>query len=116
MTAEELGCGMDNDVRTVLDGSDQIRSAEGVVYDDRQTVAVCKLCNRVDVRNVTVGVAQRLKIDRSGIVLNGVFDFDQVMRVDEGGGDAVLRQSVGEQVVAAAVDGLLGYDVTAVCR
>ena len=35
------------------------------------------------------------------------------MGVDEGGGGAVLGQGVGQQVIAAAVDGLLGHNVVA---
>ena len=39
------------------------------------------------------------------------------MGIYEGGGDAILRQGVGKQIVAAAVNGLLGYNVvTLLCQ
>ena len=115
MAADELGGGVNDDVRAVLDRSDEEGCAEGVVNNDGQSVAVSQLRDRVDVGDVAVGVAERLEIDRSGVVLNRVLDFLEVVRVDKGRCDAVLGQGVCEEVVAAAVDGFLRYDVTAVC-
>ena len=111
MAANELGSGVDHDVCAVLDGTDQVRGAEGVINDQRQTVLMGEGCNGVDVRDVAVGVAQRLQIDGLGVGLDGVLHLGEVVCIDEGGGDAELGQGVLQQVVAAAVDGLLGNDV-----
>ena len=35
VAADELGCGVDNDVGTMLQRTEQIRGAEGVVDDNR---------------------------------------------------------------------------------
>ena len=71
------------------------------------------LRDRVDVRDIAVGVAESLQIDRLGVFLNRALNFFKIMGVYEGGSDAVLGQGVSQQVVAAAVDGLLGNDVVA---
>ena len=55
VTADKLRGGMDDDIRAVLDGADEIRRAEGIVDHQRQTVAVRNLCNRIDIRNIAVG-------------------------------------------------------------
>ena len=67
--------------------------------------------------DIAVGVAQGLQIDSLGVGLDGILHLGQVMGVDEGGGNAELGQGVLQQVVAAAVDGLLCHDVvTGLCQ
>ena len=58
--------------------------------------------------------SQGFQIDGPGVVLDGVLHLGQVVGVHKGGGHAEVGQGVLQQVIAAAVDGLLGYDVTAV--
>ena len=115
VSADELGRGMNNDVSAVLDGSDQIRSTEGIVHNYGQAVLMSDSCDRVDVRDIAVGIAEGLEIYGSGIVLDRCFNLCEIVRVNESGGDAVLGKCVREQIIAAAVDGLLSYDVSAVC-
>ena len=68
----------------------------------------------IDVGDVTVGVAQGLNVDGAGLGTDGALHFLQIVDVHEIGGNAEAGQGVGEQVVAAAVDGLLGDKVAAV--
>ena len=98
----------------MFDRTDQIRGAEGVVDDQWQTVFMGNLCYRIDVRNVAVGIAQSFQINGPGVFLNGIFYLVQVMGVNKGCFNAVGRQRVFQQVEAAAVDGFLGNNVTAV--
>ena len=53
---------------------------------------------------------------RPGVLLNGALQFLKIVGIHEGGGDAVLRKGMRQQVVAAAVDGLLCHHMTAVGR
>ena len=107
VTADELRRGMHNDVRAVLNRANQVGRAERVVDDERQAVEVGDGGNGLDVRNVAVRVAQRLKIDGARVRLDGRLDRCGIVRVHERRRDAVLRQRVCQQVIAAAVDGLL---------
>ena len=100
----------------MLDGTDEVRGAEGVINDQRQAVLVGDGRDGVDVGDVTVGVAQSLEVDSLGVGLDRILDLFQVMCIHEGGGDAELGQGVLQQVVAAAIDGLLGHDVVAGLR
>ena len=111
MTADELGGGVDHNVRAVLNGADQIGRPEGVVDDQGQAVGVGNLRNGVDVGNVAVGVAQGLQVNGLGVGLNGGGDGAQIVGVHKSRGYPVLGQGVGQQVIASAIDGFLGYDV-----
>ena len=111
MSADEFGGGMDHDVRPVLDGPDKIGCAEGVVNDQRQAVGVGDLGNGINVRDVGVGVAQSLQIDCLGVGPDGSGDSLQVVGVHKSGLHSKLGQGVGQQVVTAAIDGLLGHNV-----
>ena len=114
--AEELGGGVHHYVRAVLDRPDQVRSSEGVVYHQRYACRVGYLRKGVYIGDVTVGVAEGLYEDRSGIGLYRGLYFVQVMDVNEGGLNAELRKGVGKKVVAAAVYGLLRHYVVSLLR
>ena len=91
VAADELGSGMDNDVRAVLDRTDEVRGAEGVVDDERQAVLVRDLSDGFDVRNVGVRVAEGLDVDSLGVVLDRALELCEVVRVDEGTGAGCAR-------------------------
>lgn len=114
VTAQEFGGGMDDDVCAMLDGADKIGSTEGVVYHQRKTVLVSQLCKGINIGNVAVGVAQSFDVDGTGVVLNGGRYLTEVVDIYKGGGDAEVGQGMGQQIVAAAINGLLGDDMTAV--
>ena len=107
---------MHHDVRPVLNGPDPVRGAEGVVDHQGQAVAVGDLRRRVDIRNIAVGVPQGLQIDGPGVLPDGSLQLRKVMGIHKGGLHPVLGQGMAQQVEAAAVDGLLGHDMAAVCR
>ena len=113
VATDELGGGVDDDVCAVLQGPDQVGGAEGVVDDQGQAVLVGDGGDGVNVGDVAVGVAQGLQVDGLGVVLDGVLHLGQVVGVHEGRGDAVLGQGVGQQVIGAAVDRLLGNNMLA---
>ena len=72
VATDELRGGVDDDVGTVFKRPDQVRSAEGVVHHDGQTVLVGDLRDRVQIRNVAVRVAKSLQIDRACVVLDRI--------------------------------------------
>ena len=57
VTADELRCGVDNDVGAMLEGAEQVGSTEGVVNYNGQAVLLGDFGNCVDVGDVGVGVA-----------------------------------------------------------
>ena len=114
MAAQELGSGMNHNVRAVLNGANQIGGAEGVVHHQGQAVLVGQRRQSVNVWNVGVGVAQSLNVDGTGVGPDGLLHLVQVVDVHEGSGDAEAGQGMLQQVVAAAVDGLLRHEVAAV--
>lgn len=111
VTADELCSRVYYNVCAMLDRTDKVRSTECIVYYKRKSVLVCYLCDSVNVGDIAVGVAERFKVDSLCIILNSVFDFFKVMCVYKCSADAVLGKRMCKQVVAAAVDCLLCYDM-----
>ena len=111
VAADELGGGLDHHVGAVLQRAEQVRSGEGVVHDHRQVMLVGDFGDCLEVRQISVRVAEGLEVDELGILLDGVLELLRVLGGDEGGGDAVTRQGVAQQVEGTAVDVLGGDDV-----
>ena len=113
MATDELGGGFDHDVSTVLQRAEQVRGGESVVDDHRQMMLVCDGGDGFEIRQVGVRVAEGLEVDELGVLLDGILELLRVLSGDEGGGDAVTRQGVAQQVEGAAVDVLGSHDVVA---
>ena len=66
---------MYNDICTVLYWTDYIRSSKSIVYYKRYVVPMCKLCDFLNVRNVTVWVSKSFDENSSCVFLECFFDF-----------------------------------------
>ena len=82
VTADELCSRVNNNVYTVLDWTNQVWSTEGVIYNNRQTMLVCQLGDRIQIRNITVWVAQRFQVDCLGVLLNCILNLFQIVCVN----------------------------------
>ena len=111
VSADELCCGMHNDIRTVLDRTNQERRTECIINDKRQAVLMRNLRNCVNIRNIGIRIAERFEIDRLRILTDRALDLCEIVRIDKGCLDAVLRERMCKEIVAAAVDRLLCDDV-----
>ena len=111
VAADELGGRVEYDVRSVLDGPDQIGCAEGVVDCQRDAMGMSDGRDGVDVGNIGIRIAQGLQIDGFGVGPDRCRHFFQIVGVHESGLDAVEGKRMGQQVVASAVDGLLRNDM-----
>ena len=97
MAADELGGGVDYDVGTVLDGAYE-DWGEGVVDDEDDAVAVGYFGDALEVGHVGVGIAEGLGIDDLGLGAYGCFEGLEVVDVDDGVGDALRGEGVGDEV------------------
>ena len=111
MTAEELGGGVHHDVGAVLQGSDDVGRAEGVVHDEGQAVTVGYGGDAFDVEHVAVGVAEGLGEDGLRLGPDGGFEGLEVVHVDDGVAHTLTRERVGDEVVAAAVEVVGSHEV-----
>ena len=111
MTADELRCGVNDDVGTVFNGADQIRRTEGIVDHDRNLVLVGNLGDGLDVRDVGMRVAERLDEHELRIFLDGGFDFLEVAGIHERGIDAERAERMFQEVVGTAVNRTLSHNV-----
>ena len=111
VASDELGGRVDYDIRPVLERTDRIGRAEGVVDHQRDTVTVGDLRDRVDVRDIGIRIAERLDEDHLRLLGNRLLDRFQIMHIDKGCLYAVVRKRLVQQVVAAAVDRVLCYNM-----
>ena len=107
VTADELRCRMHDDISTVFERTNQVRSTEGVVDHDRNLVLVSEFGDGFDVRDVGVRVAERFNEDELGVGLDRAFDFLEVVDVDESRFNAELAERMFQEVVGATVNGAL---------
>lgn len=106
---------MDDDVGAVLERAQLIRRRKRAVDDERDLVLVRDIGDSLDVDEVGVRVADRLDVDCTRILLDGLLeDLDALRRIDERRLDAVVRERVLKEVVGAAVDRRSCDDVLAV--
>ena len=113
MTADELRCRMHDDISTVFERTNQVRSTEGVVDHDRNLVLVSEFRDGFDIRDVGIRVAERFNEDELRVGLDGAFDFFEVVDVNESRFNAELAERVFKEVVSTAVDGALSDHVVA---
>ena len=113
MAADKFRGRVDHDIRSVLDGPQQIRCGKSRVDHQRNLMVMGNLCDGLHIRHFRIRIAKSLYVQRLCIVLNGLLKGLRTQRVHKGCGDAVIRQRVGQQVVASAVKILRRHDVSA---
>ena len=113
VAADEFGGGMYHDIRAVFNGAEIIGRCEGVVHNQRDAVAVGDSCDRSQVNDVGVGIAQGLGVDQLRVFLDCRLKILRLRRVYKGHVQALIPQGVGKQVVGAAVEVGGGDDMVA---
>ena len=103
MAADEFRGGRDHHVGAVLNRAQQVGRREGVVHDERKIVLVRDGGPALDVEYVGIRVAERLRVEELGVVLDGGFDSVEVGRVHERGGKSLFGKGVLEQIERASV-------------
>ncbi len=107
MTSKEFGGRMYYNVCTMLYGTDQIRCAKGIVYNQRQTVFMSKGSQSVYIRDITVGISEGFNINGPCILPDCRLYFCKIMDIYKGCSNSEVRKRMGKQVVAATINGFL---------
>ena len=102
---------MDYNVCPMLYRTNQVRSTEGIIYNQRNPMAVCYFSNGIDVNDVAIRIAQRFNEYRLGILLNRFLEIVQMVRVYKSSGNPIGRQCVCQQIIRSTVDGLSCHDM-----
>ena len=104
MAAEKLRQRMDGDVGAVVERFQQDRGGDGIVDDQRHAMAMRDLCQRLDIADITGGIADSLGKDRLGVLVDQLFDGIRLVARGKAGSDALARQHVRQQGVRGAVE------------
>ena len=119
MTSQELGDRVNDDVRAVLDGADQVGGGQGCVHDQGDARLVGDLCEAFQVGNLTGGVRHDLGVDCLGVLGQCRLVVGGVGAGNEGGLNAEAAQGHVQLGDGAAVQLRGGDDVVALlaeCR
>ena len=107
MTSKKFGGRMYYNVCTMLYGTDQIRCAKGIVYNQRQTVFMSKGSQSVYIRDITVGISEGFNINGSCILPDCRLYFCKIMDIYKGCSNSEVRKRMGKQVIASTINGFL---------
>ena len=116
MPAQKLGGRMHHNICPVLNRAHQVRRAEGVIHYQWQPVVVRQSRQRLDIRNITVRVPQRLDENGAGLRTYRRLHLQRAVHIYKGCPDTISRQRVLQQIVASAVYGTLSHNVSAILR
>ena len=105
---------MNHDISAMLQRTNEVRCAEGVVDDEGDTVLVSYSCYAFEVEDVGVGIAEGLGIYYFRVGLDGSFEGFEVVDINNCIGDALRSQCVGNEVVRATIEVVGSHDVVAI--
>ena len=111
VSSDEFRRGVDYDVCTVLDRSQQERRCEGVVNDERDACLMGDLRDHFNVYHIRIRIAQRFRVEQFRVRLYCLCEILRVGRIDECGINPLVFQRVGEEVVRPSVEIRGGYNV-----
>ena len=92
MSADELGCRVNDNICSVLKRADQIRRCKSIVHNQRNLMRMRDRCDLLNIHNVRVRVAERLNVDRSGVLLDCLLHLVVIEWIDESCRDTILRE------------------------
>ena len=113
MSANELGGRMYHNISTMLDRTNQVGCAKGVVDNQGDVVLVGYSCQGVDIGDIAIGIAEGLSIDGLGVRTNGSLNSSEVVYLNNRISNALCSQSVGYQVERATIEIVSSYDMVA---
>ena len=118
MAADKFGGRMNDDICTILNRANQVRSCKCRINYKRNVMFVRNFCNFFNINQVGVRVSKGFNKDCFCVFLNCRFEGAFYIRVYKCCGDtAGLRKSMCQKVVCSAVDGLGSYNVlTCFCK
>lgn len=111
VATDELGSGMHHNVGTMFKRTNQVRSTEGVVDDQRNLVLVGDFGNGFDIRDVGMRVAESFDEDELRVALDSGFDALEVVSVNESRFDTEVAERMLHQVESTAVNRALDNHV-----
>ena len=93
----------------MLQRTDEVRCAEGVVDDEGDAMLMCDSSYTFEVEHVGVGVTEGLGIYNFRVGLDGSFKGLKVVYINNGVCDALGSQCVGNEVVGSTIE-IVGSD------
>ena len=103
MASDELGGGIDGDVRSVVERAEE-HGRDGVVHHQGYPVFMGDGGYGLEIRHVELGVADALQVEGPGAGTDSGAEVLRIAGVDEADGDAELGERVAEEIVGPSVE------------
>ncbi len=116
MPGDELGEGIDHDVRTVFEGAEQVRGCHGVVDHEGDSRIMGDTGNGLEVIHVVFRVSHRFGVNQPGVFIQRRANVFRIGSVDELHSYAHFGQRVVEQVIGSSVEIIGGNDILPALR
>src|SRR5579872_2310775 len=117
MPTNKLGCGMNNDVSTMLERLQQVGRREGVVYNERQPVFMGDIRDRTNIQRIQPWVPNRFRVNSLGAVIDGRAEIFGVTAIDKAHCDTHLRQCVMKKVICPTIQTCRRHNfITCLCQ
>ena len=117
MSADEFGCGMNNNICTILNRTNQIWSSEGAVYYQRDLMCMRNLCDCFNINDVRVRISKGLDVNCLGILFDRCLYLIQIENIYEGSLNTICRKGMLQEIEGSTINVLCRYDVvTALCQ
>ena len=84
MTAQEFGGRVHHHIDAMLDGSNQVGSAEGIVDNKEDAMTVSDFCHTLQVGDITIRIAESLAIHHLGVRSYSLLKSIEVIEIDYG--------------------------------
>ena len=100
----------------MFDRTNEVRSAEGVVDDERDVMTMSNLCKTVDICDVRVWITESLSIERLGIRLDGSLYFIKVANINDSLCNTLSCQCVSDEVERTSIKVVGCYHMVAILK
>lgn len=115
MTTDKLSSGMHHHVSTVLDRADE-DWGEGIVNYKERIMAMCYLCEGIEIAYVGIRIAESFTIDHLGVRTDSSLHGSEIAEIHYGVFYALSGECVGDEIVTATVYIVRSYDVVTILQ
>ena len=94
---------MDYYVRSMLNGTNQVRSPESVIYNQRNIMTMSDFCNSIDIRHIRIRIPKSFGINRFRIRSDCSLEQFQIIHIDDSIANTLCCQRMRNEIERTAI-------------
>ena len=116
MTTQELCCGMNDNIGSMLKRTDEEGRTKGIIHDKRNIMAMSHFGHTFDIEDIRIRITKRLGIDNFCVRAYGRLQSYKIVDINNRVLYSLCTQSVRNQVVRTAIQIISCHNVIARLR